>query len=527
MTIATASSCLDYALDYAARGWHVFPVHTPRSDGCSCLAPWCDAIGKHPRTLHGHQDATTDPVQITRWWTDAPDANVAIATGRKSGLTVLDIDPRSGGDEGLQLLIADHGLLPLDTPETITGGGGRHLFFSQPHGQEIRCGRLGAGVDLKGDGGFVVALPSLHASGRTYEWEISSHYADVELATVPAWISTPRTMVTAVAAGTGTIHKGTRNIALFSLAGSMRRKGCTEEEILAALLLANTSRCVPPLERGEVERIARSGASYEPEEPISCRLTDIGNGRRLAELHGHVLRYCDGDWLVYDGVRWTKDKTGEVMRKAKDTAARFHAEAGATQDDAKRKELGQHAVRSSSAPRLRGMIDLARSEHPIHARREDFDRDPWRLNVNNGVVDLRTGQLKAHHPDDMLTKVAPVGFDPEARCPRWLEFLERVTASDRALQVYLQRMVGYSLTGDTSEHAFFMLYGEGANGKSTFVNVVRTMLGHYAQKAPSNMLPSGAAVTRAARAVTSPESRGRDSSSRWKWKRGGGSRWRS
>ncbi len=141
------------ALAYAARGWPVFPCQ-----------------GKIPRTPHGFQDATTDGTQIRQWWARWLDATIGVPTGVASGLVVLDIDPRHGGEESLATLIAAHGPLP-ETVESRTGGGGRHLFFQHPGGYVPNSsGRLGPGLDIRGDGGYVIVPPSLHASGQRYEW---------------------------------------------------------------------------------------------------------------------------------------------------------------------------------------------------------------------------------------------------------------------------------------------------------------------------------------------------------------------
>lgn len=173
------------ALTYARWGWRVFPLHTPRGSGCSCGSATCGNAGKHPRTRHGFKEATTDEAIIGAWWSDWPDANVGIATGPESGLLVLDIDPRNGGDDSFDELVERIGPLP-ETPEVLTGGGGRHLFFRWPAGVEtLRAKPLGQGIDVKGAGGYVVAAPSLHASGRAYGWEASSRPGDVPLADVP------------------------------------------------------------------------------------------------------------------------------------------------------------------------------------------------------------------------------------------------------------------------------------------------------------------------------------------------------
>jgi hypothetical protein len=184
-------SLLRFALTYAELGWHVFPLHTPTAHGCSCGKPNCgEQAGKHPRyhdghLEHGHNSATRDPELIERWWKRWPDANIGIATG---SFVVIDVDPRNGGHLTFDDLETEHGKFP-PTVESLTGGGGRHLFYQAPGGT-LRCGTeaLGPGVDIKAVGGYIVAPPSLHASGRRYEWEASSHPDDIPLAALPEWI---------------------------------------------------------------------------------------------------------------------------------------------------------------------------------------------------------------------------------------------------------------------------------------------------------------------------------------------------
>ena len=159
------NTLLEHALSYAAKNWRVLPLHTPLNGGCSCRQPACSHPGKHPRTRHGLSDASTDPATIKQWWQQWPDANIGIVTGPESGLVVLDVDPRHDGDKSLRDLERQHGPLPL-TPEVLTGGGGRHFYFTYPEGATIgnSSGKLAAGLDVKGKGGYVVAPPSLHPS---------------------------------------------------------------------------------------------------------------------------------------------------------------------------------------------------------------------------------------------------------------------------------------------------------------------------------------------------------------------------
>ncbi len=163
------------ALEYARScGWPVFPVHSVRDGMCTCGSSDCTSQGKHPRTGHGFKDATRDPAVITEWWDRLPDSNIGIPTGSVSGLVVLDIDPRNGGDDSLWDLEEQYSRLPA-TAEVITGGGGRHIYFAYPDGiRQIKSKTIASGVEIKADGSYVVAPHSLHISGRRYEWEISS-----------------------------------------------------------------------------------------------------------------------------------------------------------------------------------------------------------------------------------------------------------------------------------------------------------------------------------------------------------------
>nr|WP_278286936.1 bifunctional DNA primase/polymerase [Tepidiforma thermophila] len=256
------AACREAALAYARRGWKVLPLK-PR--------------GKEPLTEHGVHDATTDPAAIEAWWRRWPKANVGIATGAPSGLAVLDIDPRNGGDVALERLLAEHGGwgVPTDAgghPETytvLTGGGGAHYYFAADGPVPSR--KLAPGVDLKGDGGYVVAPPSVHPSGRPYAVEASTER--LPLALIPAWLleaaGARRAPLYRELEG-GPVREGQRNDCLASLAGRLRRRGLLQAGIEAELLAINAARCVPPLPDDEVRRIAESIARYPAEGPLDA-----------------------------------------------------------------------------------------------------------------------------------------------------------------------------------------------------------------------------------------------------------------
>lgn len=186
----TTNALLASALSYARMGLAVFPCHGIRHKAeCTCRrGRACPDAGKHPRTPHGLSDATTDEDKINQWWTKWPNANVAIRTGAESGVWALDKDTHKGGEIALDDLISKYGELPA-TVEAITGGGGSHLLFKHP-GQKVKTtsDQLGPGLDVRGDGGYIIASPSIHASGRTYEWESSADPDNMDVAEAPFWL---------------------------------------------------------------------------------------------------------------------------------------------------------------------------------------------------------------------------------------------------------------------------------------------------------------------------------------------------
>lgn len=190
------SRFLEGASALVVRGWPVLPLHAPSEAGsCSCENPRCGSVGKHPRPRRGAHDASSNLEVVMRWAAAWPEANIGIASGPASGLLVLDIDPRNGGDASLETLEAELGMLP-HTVQTNTGGGGFHLLFRAAFDLRVR-GKMGAGVDVKFTGGYVVAPPSIHASGRAYSWATGRSPSEVHLAELPArWIGALRRDVT-------------------------------------------------------------------------------------------------------------------------------------------------------------------------------------------------------------------------------------------------------------------------------------------------------------------------------------------
>jgi putative DNA primase/helicase len=254
---------------YAEIGWPVIPCHTPTGDSdkpCSCHKADCGNIGKHPRTMNGVSDATTDRDKIAERWDMWEDANIGVAMGEDAGCFAIDVDPRHGGDKTLAELERKHGKLP-ETRTQDTGSDGAHLVFKYPNFklQNLNHGELGPGLDVKSDGRYIVAAPSLHFSGKRYRWRNAA-----PAVAAPAWFlkllqeAMYKKNVSASSEVGENILDGQRDVTLTSLAGSMRRRGMDAAEIEAALIAVNDRRCKPPLSASQVRKIANSVSRYEP-----------------------------------------------------------------------------------------------------------------------------------------------------------------------------------------------------------------------------------------------------------------------
>lgn len=261
--------------------------------------------------------------------------------------------------------------------------------------------------------------------------------------------------------------------------------------------------------------LADSTDAWEPAEvadQADLHLTDIGNAERFVRQHGEKTLYCPlwRKWLMWDGKRWARDDRGEVGWLAIETVRAIYGEAKACPDGKKRQELADHAKRTEAYSRLVAMIATARTYLPVVPT--EFDPDPWLLNCQNGTVDLQTSELREHRKDDLITNLVSVDYNPEAECPRWVQFLEEIMP-DKDVRRFLQRAVGYSLTGDVREQILFFLYGTGANGKSTFITALIKLLDGYAQQSAPDLLmlsrgeshPTGIADLAGARMVASIE----------------------
>lgn len=227
---------------------------------------------------------------------------------------------------------------------------------------------------------------------------------------------------------------------------------------------------------------------------IEAGRTDSSNGVRLIDRFANDVRWIGtwDKWLIWDSQRWKVDQELRIEAYAKQVANHLWKELTAEFQNAIGKDVPAmyaFAKRSNNAHGIRAMVALARSEPGVAIGQHELDADPWLLNVENGTLDLRTGELREHRRTDFLTKLAPVEFDPAARCPLWQKFLRRILADNEELIRYLQRLFGYNLTGVTEEHILPFLWGNGANGKTTLCETKLKLLGSdYAMKATPDLL---------------------------------------
>src|SRR5581483_10931 len=219
------------------------------------------------------------------------------------------------------------------------------------------------------------------------------------------------------------------------------------------------------------------------------RQTDLQFAKLIVRQHGNDLRYAPGiGWLYFDGRRFKPDSGGAVMRKAKNTAVSMYSRAAAAEEVWERKFWAGWAPKCESAAKLAAGITLAQSELPIEIDPGELDTDPWLLNCQNGTVDLRTGQLREHRRDDLLTRIAPAVYNPDATAPTWERHLERCLP-DPNVRGFLQRAAGLSAIGEVRDHLLIILIGTGDNGKSKTVGALMDTLGpDYAHAGPLSLL---------------------------------------
>lgn len=300
---------LTKAIEYGDRGWKVFPLHTAKSSVCSCAQENCSSAAKHPRIKEWQKECTNQAGKINDWWSKWPDANIGIATGSASGFFVMDIDPRHGGKESFQQLLKQYGMF-AKTMASNTGGGGFHLLFKDVEAKISNRTNVLPGIDVRGEGGYIVAPPSYHQSGAQYAW--TKDPKDSAIQDAPSWLieflqrPIKPYRHSAIHAGEA-VREGGRNNFLTKEAGKLRRLGLEYGQLLFELRKINTSYCNPPLEENELATICASVARYPsaqavplvevspswPEKPL-----DVSSGIIAPTMPSDLLPECFKPWIM-------------------------------------------------------------------------------------------------------------------------------------------------------------------------------------------------------------------------------------
>ena len=501
-------------------GFSIIPLHPfdgPKDE------PDTTKRGKKPLVKwEEFQTRRATVAEVARWKKRYKGANYGIVTGEISGICVLDIDKP---EEAREWITANGGL--PRTPCVRTAKGEHHYFrFRDGLNNTVRK----HGCDFRGEGGYVVSPGSIHTTGTVYEWITTpdeSPYAEL-----PAWIANeirkpeakPEKQYTTsrpvVSFGTSkygaaalvsecdivrSTPEGGRNDQLNRSAFNIGRliAGGEIQRLEAEAALFDAARACG-LSDSEARKTLQSGiengmknprtapeATHTPqptnggnkENTVSFYpFSDLGNAERFAERNAGKCLYdwTAMSWLVWTGKQWTRDNGGAVDEMAVNTVrAIVHELQHAT--DEQRTGILAHALKSENSQRIDAMIKRARGK--VRAKTEDFDSHPMLLNLDNCTLNLDTMERGPHDPDNKLTKISPVSFDAAATCPKWIAFLNRIFQGNAETIQFVRQMAGYCLTSDTKEQAFFVLYGTGANGKSTFVNTLLHIAGSYGKTA--------------------------------------------
>ncbi len=498
---------LDFVRFYRANEWKPIPLN-----------------GKVPVTKEW-QRLDLPPEQDERHFGNGQ--NVGLRLGSPSG-GLVDIDI----DDEVALRIASY-FLPVSS--FIFGRVSKpnshwmYIVDPVPKTSRFQCPDGRVLIEVRSTGAQTMAPPSKHPEGEL----VSFAHSNGALPGPPSIVHADTLMLAVGRVAAAALlaknlsEKGSRQDATLALAGGLLRAGWGEEEVrifiraitdgvddeeasLRQSVVRSTMQKIqagsdvrgwPSLAELVGDKVVQKACNWlgaktdgikVPQRSVApdhdeFHCTDSGNARRFAVRFGSELKYVThgkrgGSWSGWDGTKWHPDLQA-AERAAKNVARELYQEASLGDSLGKRTQLAKWALCSESAERITAMLRLAQSEHEITAKPSEFDQQPWLLNVSNGVLDLRTSTLIPHNRELKLTKLAGTGYDAQAKCPRWDRFLLEIMDGKEELVTFLQRSVGYSLSGQTSEQYFFFCYGPGANGKTTFLEIIRDILGGYGQQA--------------------------------------------
>jgi putative DNA primase/helicase len=478
------TTMLENALKYAQAGYPVLPLNN-----------------KEPLIRRGSHGASSDEETVRKWWKRWPEAQIGIATGKISGLVVLDVDLGKEGVESSWNSLIQKQVIQLDTVRARSGAGGLHLYFKYPENETVQnTVEHGGnkGIDFRGDGGYIVAPPSIHSvTGKEYLWENSIF--ETTLHECPEFMYSVNATATLSYISAAPIPEGHRNVAMTAIAGILRTFGLNEEHILNVLIQQNSERCVPPLPETELESIAKHIIKYPPHNTrrgasdslgdtvlLSYEPSEVGFAQMFTDINSGQLKYHSnrGKWYWWSSHYWRADHTGVTLYRSMEAARTYMQAALRVQDPEARAIRMRQGLKQQHYNFLNHSLLLATSFPNINAPADNWDKEEYLIACENGVLNLTDGTLRPGYPEDMISKHLEVIYNPNAYAPKWQKFLEEIFEGDQRVIEYVQRCVGYSLTGSVKEQCLFILLGFGANGKSTFLEVLHKLFGEYGQSAP-------------------------------------------
>jgi putative DNA primase/helicase len=449
-------------------------VFVPEKDKIPFVAKWTE------------QGIPTDK-DIENWIDNFPLSNFGIVTGLSSNVIVLDIDIKNN-QPGLMALADIESKYGPNFKNTLiikTPSGGAHYYYKYPSDiEQIKCRQMleaWQGIELKGDGGKI-------SFGEGYSvirgsWD--------SIADCPAWLikiiknynaapkEKPKEKIT--------LSDGERDSGLTSIAGSYRKKGFDRDKISLLLQKDNLTKCINPLSEEQVEKIVNSVCKYKPDEDWhNC--TDLGNAERLKDyVQGDVV-YCDdmNSWLYYEGGVWKKDRIRQIERYAQDVIREAYAEVSNIKDADERKKVAKFLMASENANRQGNMVKLLKPMLPVTT--DELDSNKHLFNCANGTLNLETGELQAHDPKEFHTKKSPINWNSEATCENFKKWFLEIFENNEELAKYVQKVLGRCLSSNTGEQEFYVLFGEGKNGKSTLMQVITAILSEYTRGLQANQL---------------------------------------
>ncbi|MBZ5639083.1 MAG: bifunctional DNA primase/polymerase [Acidobacteriia bacterium] len=505
------TTTLDAARDYFRHGWMPLPV--PHGE-------------KDPNRRRWQEFRTTE-AELPRYFENG--SNIGILTGEPSnGLEDVDLDT-------LEAVALAPSFLP---PTSMRSGRFKrhcsHWWFrvvgaipSNATFKDVDADKTTL-LELRGSGRQTVVAPSRHPDGDEYCWDGPLEPLDI---TGDKLLEAVRMLAGAtIFARHWPRGPSSRHDIANALGGMLLRAGWSEDR--AAEFTTSVARAAGDEEAGlradDVRATARrmkqgipttgvptlaellgkpvvtkardwlglrpeptSDAKAAVEEDNEAHLTELGLAQRIVRQHGASVRYCFEwkKWYAWSGTRWEHDAGANLWRLAKDTVRTLYREAGAEPHAGQRAKAVAFALKCEKENCIRAALSLARSEPNIPVATTDLDRDRWLLNTPSGTVDLRNGTLRPHRREDLLTKLCATPYDPTAKAPTWERFLLRIFNNDVSLILYLERLLGYAITGTVQEEILAVFYGRGANGKSTLTGTIHGTIGSdYAGVMPHHLL---------------------------------------